>query len=35
MKRLTFDELIEQHRVLVGSAEEVRDHVAYVRDGSA
>ena len=32
MKRLTFDELIEQHRVLVGSAEEVRDHVAYVRE---
>ena len=32
MKRLTFDELIEQHRVFVGSAEEVRDHVAYVRE---
>ena len=30
MKRLTFDELIEQHRVLVGSAEELRDHVEYL-----
>jgi len=32
MKRLTFDELVEQCRVLVGSAEEVRDKVAYVRE---
>jgi hypothetical protein len=32
MKRLTFDELVEQNRVLVGSAEEMRDKVAYVRE---
>jgi alkanesulfonate monooxygenase SsuD/methylene tetrahydromethanopterin reductase-like flavin-dependent oxidoreductase (luciferase family) len=32
MKRLSFDELVEQNRVLVGSAEEVRAKVAYVRE---
>jgi hypothetical protein len=32
MKRLTFDELVDQHRVLVGSAQEVREKVAYVRE---
>jgi len=32
MKRLTFDELVDQNRVLVGSAEELRDKVAYVRE---
>jgi hypothetical protein len=32
MKRLTFDELVEQHRVLVGSTEEVREKVAYLRE---
>ena len=32
MKRLTFDELVEQNRVLVGSAEEVREKVAHVRE---
>jgi alkanesulfonate monooxygenase SsuD/methylene tetrahydromethanopterin reductase-like flavin-dependent oxidoreductase (luciferase family) len=32
MKRLTFDELVEQNRVLVGSAEEVREKVAFVRE---
>ena len=30
MKRLTFEELVEQSRVLVGSAEEVRAKVEYV-----
>jgi natural product biosynthesis luciferase-like monooxygenase protein len=32
MKRLTFDELVEQHRVLVGSAEEVSKKVEYLRE---
>jgi natural product biosynthesis luciferase-like monooxygenase protein len=32
MKRLSFDDLVEQNRVLVGSAEEVREKVAYVRE---
>ncbi len=32
MKRLTFDELVEQSRVLVGSAAEVREKVEYVRE---
>ena len=32
MKQLTFDDLIEQSRVLVGSAAEVRDKVEYVRE---
>ena len=32
MKRLTFDELVDQNRVLVGSAEEVREKVEYVRE---
>ena len=32
MKRLTFDELVEQSRVLVGDAAEVRDKVEYVRE---
>jgi natural product biosynthesis luciferase-like monooxygenase protein len=32
MKRLTFKELVEQSRVLVGDAEEVRDQVDYVRE---
>jgi natural product biosynthesis luciferase-like monooxygenase protein len=32
MKRLTFEELVEQNRVLVGDAEEVRDQVDYVRE---
>jgi alkanesulfonate monooxygenase SsuD/methylene tetrahydromethanopterin reductase-like flavin-dependent oxidoreductase (luciferase family) len=32
MKRLSFDELIEQHRVLVGSAKEVREKVEYLRE---
>jgi hypothetical protein len=29
---LTFDELSEQRRVLVGTAAEVREQVAYVRE---
>jgi hypothetical protein len=32
MKLLTFDELVDQSRVLVGSADEVRDKLAYVRE---
>ena len=32
MKRLTFDELVDQNRVLVGSAQEVRDKVECVRE---
>jgi alkanesulfonate monooxygenase SsuD/methylene tetrahydromethanopterin reductase-like flavin-dependent oxidoreductase (luciferase family) len=32
MKRLTFEGLVEQSRVLVGSAAEVRDQVEYVRE---
>jgi alkanesulfonate monooxygenase SsuD/methylene tetrahydromethanopterin reductase-like flavin-dependent oxidoreductase (luciferase family) len=32
MKRLTFEELVEQSRVLVGSVEEVRDKVEYIRE---
>lgn len=32
MKRLSFDELVDQSRVLVGSAEEVREKVEYVRE---
>jgi natural product biosynthesis luciferase-like monooxygenase protein len=32
MKRLTFDELVDQHRVLVGSIEELRDKVKYLRE---
>jgi natural product biosynthesis luciferase-like monooxygenase protein len=32
MKRLTFDELVEQNRVIVGDANEVRDKVEYVRE---
>ena len=32
MKRLTFEELIEQNRVLVGDASEVRDKLEYVRE---
>jgi alkanesulfonate monooxygenase SsuD/methylene tetrahydromethanopterin reductase-like flavin-dependent oxidoreductase (luciferase family) len=32
MKRLSFSDLVDQHRVLVGSAEEVREKVRYVRD---
>ncbi len=32
MKRLTFDELVEQKRVLVGDADQVRDQAAYVRE---
>jgi alkanesulfonate monooxygenase SsuD/methylene tetrahydromethanopterin reductase-like flavin-dependent oxidoreductase (luciferase family) len=32
MKRLTFDELVDQNRVLVGSPEEVREKVEYVRE---
>jgi natural product biosynthesis luciferase-like monooxygenase protein len=32
MKRLTFSDLIEQHRVLVGSVEEVREKLAYLRE---
>ena len=32
MKRLTFEELVDQNRVLVGSAEEVREKVEYVRE---
>ena len=32
MKRLTFDELVDQHRVLVGSAQEVREKVEYLRE---
>ena len=31
MKQLTFDDLIEQNRVLAGSAAEVRDKVEYLR----
>jgi natural product biosynthesis luciferase-like monooxygenase protein len=32
MRRLTFDELVEQNRVLVGSAAEVREKVEYVQE---
>ena len=32
MKRLTFDELVEQSRVLVGDANEVREKVEFVRE---
>jgi natural product biosynthesis luciferase-like monooxygenase protein len=32
MKRLTFDDLVEQSRVLVGCAAEVREKVEYVRE---
>jgi hypothetical protein len=32
MKRLTFEQLVDQNRVLVGSAEEVREKVEYVRE---
>ena len=32
MKRLTFDELVDQCRVLVGDANEVRDKLDYVRE---
>jgi hypothetical protein len=32
MKQLTFDDLIEQSRVLVGSAAEVRAKIEYVRE---
>jgi natural product biosynthesis luciferase-like monooxygenase protein len=32
MRKLTFDDLVVQNRVLVGSAAEVRDKVAYVRE---
>jgi natural product biosynthesis luciferase-like monooxygenase protein len=32
MKRLTFDDLVEQNRVLVGTAEEVREKLRYVRE---
>jgi natural product biosynthesis luciferase-like monooxygenase protein len=32
MKRLTFDDLVNQSRVLVGSAAEVREKVEYVRE---
>jgi natural product biosynthesis luciferase-like monooxygenase protein len=32
MKRLSFSDLVDQHRVLVGSAEEVREKVRYVRE---
>src|SRR5882724_3536883 len=32
MKRLTFDDLVEQNRVLAGSAEEVREKVEYLRE---
>lgn len=32
MRRLTFNDLVEQNRVLVGSAAEVRDKVAHVQE---
>ena len=32
MRKLTFNDLVEQNRVLVGSAEEVRDKIARVRE---
>lgn len=32
MKHLSFDELVDQSRVLVGSADEVREKVEYVRE---
>jgi hypothetical protein len=32
MKRLTFDDLVEQNRVLAGSAAEVRAKVEYLRE---
>jgi natural product biosynthesis luciferase-like monooxygenase protein len=32
MKQLTFEELVDQSRVLVGSADEVREKVEYVRE---
>jgi alkanesulfonate monooxygenase SsuD/methylene tetrahydromethanopterin reductase-like flavin-dependent oxidoreductase (luciferase family) len=32
MKRLTFEDLVEQNRVLVGSAVEVRERVEYLRE---
>ncbi len=32
MKVLTFDELVNQNRVLAGTAEEVREKLEYVRE---
>jgi len=32
MKVLTFDQLVDQSRVLVGTPEEVRDRLKYVRE---
>jgi alkanesulfonate monooxygenase SsuD/methylene tetrahydromethanopterin reductase-like flavin-dependent oxidoreductase (luciferase family) len=32
MRKLTFNDLVDQNRVLVGSAAEVRDKVAHVRE---
>jgi alkanesulfonate monooxygenase SsuD/methylene tetrahydromethanopterin reductase-like flavin-dependent oxidoreductase (luciferase family) len=32
MKQLTFEDLVRQHRVLVGSAQEVREKVEYLRE---
>jgi hypothetical protein len=32
MRRLTFDDLVAQNRVLVGDAAEVREKVEYVRE---
>jgi len=32
MKVLTFDELVNQSRVLVGTVQEVRDKLEYVRE---
>lgn len=32
MRVLSFDELVDQNRVLIGTAEEVRDKVAYLRE---
>jgi hypothetical protein len=32
MRKLTFNDLVEQNRVLVGDAAEVREKVAHVRE---
>jgi len=32
MKQLTFEQLVDQSRVLVGSADEMREKVEYVRE---
>jgi hypothetical protein len=32
MRKLTFNDLVDQNRVLIGDAAEVRDRVAHVRE---